>query len=665
MKFFVGALAILLVLASKCAVTIEVDLTNPDSIKTAASTIAYDLMTYYTGNITGSQNWQGFPGILQLPYGTGAGAGGYYWWEGGGLWGTMIDYWYYTGDPSYNHVVTQALVFNANAPDNDFLNKNETASMGNDDQGFWAMSAMTAAEVNFPAPPENSNIPGWLALAQGVFNGQAKRWDDTSCGGGMRWQQNADQSGWTYKNSISNGVFFNVASRLALYTGNNTYYDWANKTYNWVSTIGLLNETTWLVFDGTASQQPLNCTQIDHDQWTYNVGIYLHGAANMYNYTSSLDDSDPRAADTQLWKARITALAEKGLPVFFPNGIMTEGCESSHCDNDQKSFKTFLARWMAATTKLAPFSWDVIHPKIVSSATAAALQCSGGVNAIGSGAGRQCGLRWSQNGAYDGDTGAGQQMAALEIIQANLITQAADTLTNSTGGTSQGDPNAGTSVPTVGPNGVPLITVTAGDRVGAAFVTLVIIIFAIVGPLFMLSPETINNTPGTPSRSLRKDWRWGDMSMSARMANKFGTQKGKGVDRNSIVLEKLNTSGANVGMGYDIGSSSMIFGPRGTSNSESGNGLGYGPGGGGRSRSDSDMDIYGTSPPTSRTGVGFYSPVFGNRSVPYTAGGVGGSSRPGSSRDVGAGFSDSWPGSARGRGPMFDGGVVYGRPVAS
>lgn len=45
---------------------------------------------------------------------------------------------------------------------------------------------MTAAEVNFP-PPTDSSIPGWLALAQGVFNTQAARWDTTSCNGGLRW----------------------------------------------------------------------------------------------------------------------------------------------------------------------------------------------------------------------------------------------------------------------------------------------------------------------------------------------------------------------------------------------------------------------------------------------------------------------------------------------
>ena len=75
-----------------------------------------------------------------------------------------------------------------------------SASLGNDDQGFWGMSAMTAAENNFPDPP--STEPQWLALAQAVFNTMASpdRHDD-SCGGGLRWQIPFSNIGYNYKNS--------------------------------------------------------------------------------------------------------------------------------------------------------------------------------------------------------------------------------------------------------------------------------------------------------------------------------------------------------------------------------------------------------------------------------------------------------------------------------
>lgn len=51
---------------------ITLDLTSKDSIKRVASTVAFDMMSYYTGNNTGD-----VPGNLPEPY---------YWWEAGAMW---------------------------------------------------------------------------------------------------------------------------------------------------------------------------------------------------------------------------------------------------------------------------------------------------------------------------------------------------------------------------------------------------------------------------------------------------------------------------------------------------------------------------------------------------------------------------------------------------
>lgn len=130
---------------------------------------------------------------------------------------TMVDYWYYTGDTTYVAEVKEAIIWQA-GDDYDFMPTNQTKSEGNDDQGFWGMAAMTAAEANFSNP--DTGIPGWVAMAQAVFNLMATRWDDTTCGGGLRWQIFTFNTGYTYKNSIANGCFFNIAARLARYTGN-------------------------------------------------------------------------------------------------------------------------------------------------------------------------------------------------------------------------------------------------------------------------------------------------------------------------------------------------------------------------------------------------------------------------------------------------------------
>lgn len=164
-----------------------------DDIRRTAATLAYDTMLHYSGNLSGQ-----VPGILSGP--PSENKGDYYWWEGGALMGTMIDYWYSTGDSSYNSVVMQGMLHQVGER-KDYMPMNYTASMGNDDQGFWGMSAMLAAETKFPDPP--SDQPQWLALAQAVWNTQADpERHDSECGGGMRWQIPPLNVGYNYKNSM-------------------------------------------------------------------------------------------------------------------------------------------------------------------------------------------------------------------------------------------------------------------------------------------------------------------------------------------------------------------------------------------------------------------------------------------------------------------------------
>ena len=156
-----------------------------------------------------------------------------------------------------------------------------TPAQGNDDQAFWAFAVMSAVELNFPDPPAGK--PSWLSLAQAVFNEQASRWDTTACGGGLRWQIFTWNNGYEYKNSISNGGFFQLAARLARYTGNQTYADWANKSYDWIIGTPLFT-SDYHVYDGADMSN--NCSVAGQIQWTYNIGTFLMGAANMWNHVS-------------------------------------------------------------------------------------------------------------------------------------------------------------------------------------------------------------------------------------------------------------------------------------------------------------------------------------------------------------------------------------------
>ena len=145
-------------------------------------------------------------------------------------------------------------------------------------------------------------------------------------------------------------------------------------------------------------------------------------------------------------------------------------CEPTQsCNNDQPSFKGYLARWMAATTQLAPFTNDLIMTKLQASARGAAAQCSGGTDGV------TCGRRWYEP-QWDQRYGVGEQMSALAVIQANLISKVTAPVTNNTGGTSKGNPSAGTGVGTDASNPEALREIKTSDRVGAGIVTTLLLL---------------------------------------------------------------------------------------------------------------------------------------------------------------------------------------------
>jgi mannan endo-1,6-alpha-mannosidase len=201
----------------------------------------------------------------------------YFWWSSGAMFGTLIDYWVATGDSTYNNATSQSVLAQI-GPDKDFMPPDQSFDMGNDDQAFWALTALTAAESNFPNPPIGS--PSWLALAQAVFNEQISRWDNTTCGGGIHWQV-FQSAGFPLKNSISNGALFQIAARLARYTNDDLYSNWAIKLWDWMWAIGLIDNENYSVYDSTDSRN--NCSSIGKGFWTYNAGTMLIGAAVMFN----------------------------------------------------------------------------------------------------------------------------------------------------------------------------------------------------------------------------------------------------------------------------------------------------------------------------------------------------------------------------------------------
>ncbi|KAK9425907.1 putative Glycoside hydrolase [Seiridium unicorne] len=439
------------------AITVDID--NADSVKAAAALVAEDLLTFYHGDEPGNT-----PGI----FGDSPPSGDYYWWTGSILWGTLLDLRSRTGNTTYDDTILEGLQFQVGKND-DYMPANFTASMGNDDQGFWAQAVLLAEETDFVDPP--SGDPQWLALAQTVFNEQTEATrrvsDDNSCAGALRWQILPTNNGYDYVSTASNAGYFSIGAQLAFLTKNQTYSDEAAKTYDLLTKIGLVDDD-FNAYDGVLAPA---CDSISKLQFSYDAGLLLQGSAYLYNYTN--DD---------VWKTRLDGLLGRSLEVFFPDGIAVErACETANtCTTDMEFFKGILHRSLALVINVAPYTADKILPVLKTSAKAAASTCTGGDN------GRMCGFEWSGNDTKS-STSAGAQSNVLAALVSVLATTESTSSTGSGSGNStssggagsggSGGSASGSSNSTGGDGG------SMGANVGVSFSALVggLIVAAFVG----------------------------------------------------------------------------------------------------------------------------------------------------------------------------------------
>lgn len=421
------------------------DTNNDTTIKEATAKIVKGLLDYYEGTKYG-----GTVGMFSPPY---------YWWQAGGAIGSLVDYQFFMEDHQYDQLISDALTHQA-GQDYNYIPLNQSTTEGNDDQAFWGFAVISAAEKNFtnPSDPKLS----WLSLAQAVFNTMSSRWDTDSCNGGLRWQIFQWNSGYNYKNSVSNGALFHMAARLARYTANDSYVDWAEKVYDWMVGVNVISQgESWFVYDGTFVDN--NCSNVTKWQWTYNQGLLLGGCAVLYNYTQD-----------EKWYNRTMSFLKTASAFFYQKQanaiIMYEAaCQNPKnsaysCNNDQRTFKAYFSRFLGLTSIMVPETYDKIRRWLVDSANAAAYSCSGGTD------GHTCGLAWT-NGSWDGVYGLGEQMCALEVMQNLVVAERPRPLTADTGGTSVGNPAAGyaQTQTTASP-----LTLTGGDRAGAGVITAVV-----------------------------------------------------------------------------------------------------------------------------------------------------------------------------------------------
>ncbi|KAK7715756.1 hydrolase 76 protein [Botryosphaeria dothidea] len=316
-----------------------------DALNLAVKQVSNGVFTFYNNDNEGV-------GLFPKPYN---------WWQSAVAWDSLVNYWYLTGDSSHNDQAQAALVAQK-GPDNDYMVPNQTISEGNDNQTVWGLAALTAAERNFPQA--DGQDASWEDIARNVFDTLAARWDTSTCGGGLRWQIFTFNDGYNWKNAASQALFFQLAARLASFTGNQTYVDWATRTYDWTRESGLIGDD-FAVYNGVNTDD--NCTSVARDQWSRSAASFAFGSAVLANFTS----------DAQ-WTNRTNSHLSHLLSTFFPSGILTEPlCDpSNNCNSDQLAARALTLRYLALIPFYVPSTYDQVWPALNASAAAAAARCT-------------------------------------------------------------------------------------------------------------------------------------------------------------------------------------------------------------------------------------------------------------------------------------------------
>ncbi|KAF3192580.1 hydrolase 76 protein [Orbilia oligospora] len=372
---------------------LKIDVSKPDTLRAAAKVVMQNLVNDYTS---------------QKPFVAGLLPSEYSFFESGVFFNTVLNYAAFTGDKTYNSLFEKDF-FNQIGENANFIPRNSSARIVNDDVGYWALAAMSAAE--FGASPADTSMPSYLTLADNVFNDFVRRWDDKACGGGLRWAIQASDDRYDFKDTNSNGVFFELAARLGFKTGNTTYFDWANKVYDWTAKTKLIGtlDTNNLgqVLAGASVKD--KCQQVDQSYYSAQQANYVYGAAIMY-----------AKATTSTWLDRLGALVHYTSSAYFgPQQYVDDGrsqvvneagCEyDNKCTLDQKAGKAILFRSLAVALRYNDLD-VVMKVQISNSARAAAKSCNGDGD---------CGFKWDQL-EYDATKGSGygEKMAAVESFLA-------------------------------------------------------------------------------------------------------------------------------------------------------------------------------------------------------------------------------------------------------
>jgi predicted alpha-1,6-mannanase (GH76 family) len=189
-----------------------------------------------------------------------------------------------------------------------------------DDMGWLANASMRSYIA--------LNDADYLAVAQTLYS-EIKGGYNTTEGGGIAWQR----SQLYYKNIPSTGNATILAARFYELNGNQADLTFAKSLYTWMKST--LVTSLGLVYDGINRNQD---GQIDNWEFTYNQGLFIGSAVELYNCTKDA---------SYLQDAELVANNLIADPNLSPNGIL-----KSEGQGDGGLFKAVATRYLTGLVQL-------------------------------------------------------------------------------------------------------------------------------------------------------------------------------------------------------------------------------------------------------------------------------------------------------------------------
>ncbi|ACU75706.1 Ricin B lectin [Catenulispora acidiphila DSM 44928] len=237
------------------------------------------------------------------------------WWNSAVALSTIETYQQTTGDSSYAYAMSGAFA------------KHQSSNFENeymDDTGWWALAWVQAYDI--------TGNSAYLQMARTDADYIHGYWDST-CGGGVWWSKAKG-----YKNAIPNELFLELTADLHnRIPGDTQYLGWAKQEWSWFSGSGMIN-SSHLVNDGLSS----SCKNNNGIAWSYNQGVVLGGLAALSQATG---DTSLLTTARQIADAATSSLSQ--------NGVFTESCEPTNCNQDQVSFKGIFVRGLRTLASAA------------------------------------------------------------------------------------------------------------------------------------------------------------------------------------------------------------------------------------------------------------------------------------------------------------------------